>query len=133
MSALDPVIIVPLGLVALVVAVLAAVAVVRVIRARGRAGRRVVEKPNSHYTSQIVRENETRHRWHDMALDRIHEINREEVVRLLAKVEAAGVGSLSANERVFLDYMAELAGPGAPAEPRDRRGQIAPDLRHNPA
>lgn len=76
--------------------------------ARRQSKRRVVEQPNSHYTSTLVRDSETRHRWQNMPLDSMHEVNRVEVVRLLAKVEAAGVDALRANERSFLDYMAGL-------------------------
>ncbi len=133
MSASDPVFLVPLGLVMLVVAFVATATLTRLLRVRRRSRRRVVERPNSHYTSHLVREIETRHRWHDMALDRIHEINREEVVRLLAKVEAGGAESLRANERAFLDHMAKLAGKRPPAEPRDKDRPVAPELRHRPA
>lgn len=94
--------------------------ILRVARRR-RATQRVVERPNSHYTAQITRETEARHRWHAMPLDRVHEINREEVVRLLAKAETGSVQALNGKERAFLDYMAELAGitatTGRPADP----------------
>lgn len=112
---MNPVFLALLGL-ALPVAGLAAS---RAIRKRRRARRRIVEMPNSHYTSRVVRENETRHRWRDIDLDRIHEINREEVVRLLARVEAAGTDALRPTERTFLDHMAALAG----SRPESRRGQ----------
>lgn len=125
---------VPLGLMMIPAAVLGSVALMRVLRARRRARRRVVEKPNSHYTSPIVRDVETRHRWHGVRLDRIHEINREEVVRLLARVEAIGVDSLRANERVFLDNMAEISGTRTPVEEgRDKGGPTVPELRPHPA
>ncbi|HEX7049376.1 MAG TPA: hypothetical protein VF188_04105 [Longimicrobiales bacterium] len=133
MSALDPVSIVSLGLVTLGVALGVMIAFVRAMRVRRRARRRIVERPNSYYTSKLVQENETRHRWHDIALDRIHEINREEVVRLLARVEAAGVEVLRPNERAFLDHMAKLAGRTPPTEPREKDRPPAPDLRHRPA
>jgi hypothetical protein len=134
MSALDPVFLFPLLLVAVVLAAFAAVAMGRWLRARRRARRRVLEKPNSFYTSDIVRHNEAKHRWHDIALERIHEINREEVVRLLARVEVTSVESLRPNERAFLDRMAELAGSRPPPEPREPAGPAVPrDLRHRPA
>jgi hypothetical protein len=40
------------------------------------------------------------------AIDRtgIHEINREEVDRLLDKISAKGIGSLTEQERVFLSH-----------------------------
>ena len=45
-------------------------------------------------------------RWKAISLDGLHEINREEVIRLLAKVEIMGVKSLTQAERDFLDRMA---------------------------
>jgi hypothetical protein len=96
-----------------VAVLLIAVACIRFERRRRRHARRVVEMPNSHYTAATVHAIETRHRWHDMDLDRIHEINREEVVRLLQHVDAAGVEALRPNERRFLDTMANLFGRDA--------------------
>lgn len=113
--------------------VVLAFAALRRARARAKARRRVVEQPNSHYTSPLVRQSETRHRWQDIALDRIHEINREEVVRLIARVEATSVDALRPREREFLDRMAELAGTSSPAEPRPKPSQMPGELRHRPA
>ncbi|HSM61005.1 MAG TPA: rhomboid family intramembrane serine protease [Longimicrobiales bacterium] len=45
-------------------------------------------------------------RWKAIDLGALHQINREEVERLLAKVEADGARSLTASERQFLDRMA---------------------------
>lgn len=45
-------------------------------------------------------------RWKGISVDGLHELNREEVVRLLDKVSASGPSSLSASEREFLDRMA---------------------------
>lgn len=110
--------------------VLSSFAAARAARARRRAKRRVVERPNSHYTSQLARESQTRHRWHTIALDRLHPINRDEVVRLLAKTEATSPEALRANERVFLDHMADLAGaPASDATPADDRIEAEPRLR----
>lgn len=83
--------------------------VLRIIHRRRRS-RRIVEAPNSHYASHLARETAARHRWHGMALDGVHEINREEVVRLLAKADMGSAQALNGKEREFLDYMAELAG-----------------------
>ena len=80
-----------------------------------------------------MRERETRHRWHGIDLERIHEINREEVERLLAKVEAVGIHALRPDERRFLDTMAELAGTEPAETPRQEGGGVAPELRHDPA
>jgi hypothetical protein len=137
MNALDPVFLFPLLLVAVVLAGFGTAAVIRVLRARSRARRRIRELPNSHYTSEIVLHNEARHRWSNIALERLHEINREEVVRLVARVEATSVEMLRPNERAFLDRMAELAGERpAPVEPREPAKVPKPkpsDLRHRPA
>ena len=68
---------------------------------------RRVEAPNSEYKSPYVMDMEARERWESLDLTRLHEVNREEVVKLLAKVRATGVKSLSTNERAFLDRMSE--------------------------
>jgi hypothetical protein len=81
---------------------------VRVARARRKKRRRVVELPNSHYTSQQARDVEARHRWHNIELDRVHEVNRDEVIRLLAKVDALSADALRPRERVFLDSLTDL-------------------------
>lgn len=107
------------------------VALRRALRARAR--QRVVEQPNSHYTSPVVRNGETRHRWQNIDMERIHEANRDEVSRLLERVKASGVDSISERERVFLDQFATAAPPKAPAAPRDAGRHIASDLQHRPA
>jgi len=123
-----------LGMLAVVFGTALAIALARGVRARRRARRRVVELPNSYYASQLARAIETRHRWHGIDLDRVHEINRGEVERLIAKADALGVDALRPNERVFLDHMAKLAGTHTPPpEPRETTPPIAPDLRHRPA
>ncbi|MGD8319669.1 MAG: rhomboid family intramembrane serine protease [Gemmatimonadota bacterium] len=45
-------------------------------------------------------------RWKGISTEGLHEINREEVERLLIKVGERGTGSLTAAEREFLDRMA---------------------------
>jgi membrane associated rhomboid family serine protease len=45
-------------------------------------------------------------RWRGISLAGLHQLNREEVERLLAKAEAGGTGSLTQAEREFLDRMA---------------------------
>lgn len=107
------------------------VALRRALRARAR--QRVVEQPNSHYTSPVVRNGETRHRWQNIDMERIHEANRDEVSRLLERVKASGVDSISERERVFLDQFASVAPPRAPAAPRDAGRHVATDLQHRPA
>lgn len=132
MSVSNPLLILAIVLLAFALTV-GLTAAFRAARARRRARRRVVEQPNSHYTSPLVRETETRHRWQGMSLDNMHEINRAEVVRLLARVEATSVDSLRPTERSFLDHMAGLAGGTEPVEPREKGTGVAPDLRHRPA
>lgn len=44
-------------------------------------------------------------RWKGINLDGLHELNRDEVARLLAKVDEKGAGSLTPPERQFLDRM----------------------------
>ncbi len=109
------------ALVVIVVAVAALVAFALrrvIIHARDRAPRRVVEQPNSHFTSPLVRNAEIRHRWENIDLDRVHRVNGGEVLRLLAKVEASGVDSLREGERVFLDQVARVSGAqGRPLTP----------------
>ncbi len=51
-------------------------------------------------------ERKSRARWQSISTDGLHEINREEVSRLLAKVDADGPASLTQAEREFLDRMA---------------------------
>lgn len=115
------------------VAAFATIALRRAIRARTRERRRVVEQPNSHYTSPVVRNGESRHRWQSIDLDSIHEVNRGEVKRLLARVEASGVDSLREGERVFLDQFATTPPPKPAASPREAGRPLASDLRHRPA
>jgi hypothetical protein len=109
------------ALAVVVVSIATTVAMLRRARTRARARRRVVEKPNSHYTAPGVIENETRHRWHDIALERVHEINRGEVVRLIARADAGGVDALRPNERAFLDQISRIA-----AEPPRESGGTGP-------
>jgi len=45
-------------------------------------------------------------RWRGISLSGLHQLNREEVERLLAKAEAGGSASLTQAEREFLDRMA---------------------------
>ena len=73
------------------------------------SARRVVEKPNSHYSSAIVKDQVDRERWEQVNLDRIHPVNRDEVERLLALADVRGPDSLSNRERLFLETMTELS------------------------
>lgn len=106
------------------------------LRARKAQGKsRRVEGPNSEYRSQYVRDLEARERWEGLELDRLHEVNREEVEKLLAKLRATSVRALTPTERAFLDRMVEAQervrardrgprkGPrGGPGSPRQLPG-----------
>lgn len=120
-------------LVTLMAVTVAAIAIRSLLRVRRRARQRIVEQPNSHYSSLLVRNGETRHRWHSIELDRIHEVNRGEVKRLLNKVSAAGVDSLRDSERVFLDQFADLSAPRTSPQQKPAEARVAPDLHHRPA
>ncbi len=67
--------------------------------------RRIVEAPNSFYSSQGVRDQESRSRWESIPLEELHELNRGEVEMLLEKLRALGVRGLTQGEREFLDRM----------------------------
>lgn len=73
------------------------------------AARRVVERPNSHYSSVKVKNQVDRVRWGKVDLDRIHPVNREEVERLLAVADVQGPDALSTRERLFLETMTQLS------------------------
>lgn len=74
-------------------------------RKRRMAARRVVEMPNSHYSSQGVRNQEDRDRWGRIPMKTLHPLNRDEVQRLLDVVDHDGIKALSSKERMFLDNM----------------------------
>jgi hypothetical protein len=42
-------------------------------------------------------------RWKKIRRDNLHEVNRDELDRILDKISASGIASLSAGEREFLD------------------------------
>ena len=88
--------------------IVARIGYVRWKRAR-IAARRVVEKPNSHYSSAIVKNQVDRERWGQVNLDLIHPVNREEVERLLAVADVQGPDALSNRERLFLENMTRLS------------------------
>jgi hypothetical protein len=87
------------------------------------AERRVVERPNSFYASKAVHNQEDEEWWRRIDLERLHELNREYVERLLHQIDGAGVGALTEDERAFMERMANLEAPaprGArpPGDPR---------------
>jgi len=77
----------------------------RTWRRRRVAARRVVERPNSHYSSQGVRNQEDRDRWGRINVRGLHPLNRDEVQRLLDVVDRSGIKAISSKERLFLDNM----------------------------
>lgn len=95
-----------LGLFMAVVVAGVALRVAWVARKRQKiAERRRVEAPNSHYSSMGVRNQEDRERWGSIDLDGLHPLNQEEVERLLRRIDADGVQTLSPRDRLFLDNM----------------------------
>ena len=77
----------------------------RAWRRRRIAERRRVEAPNSHYSSQLVRNQEDRERWGRINMGVLHPLNRDEVQRLLDMVDQEGIKAISAKDRLFLDNM----------------------------
>jgi hypothetical protein len=76
-------------------------------RARKAQKKRRVEAPNSEYKSRYVLDLESKERWERLDLGRLHEVNREEVEKVLAKLRATSVRALTTQERAFLDRMVE--------------------------
>jgi hypothetical protein len=97
--------------IAVVIAGVSARIALRERKKRIIAARRVVERPNSFYASKGVQDQQDAEWWSKIRADRLHEVNREYVERLLVKVSAAGVDSLHRDERAFLERMANLEGP----------------------
>ena len=91
------------------------------------AEHRVVERPNSFYASKAVHNQEDEEWWRRIELERLHELNREYVERLLRQIDGAGVATLTKEERAFMERMANLEAP-------PRRGVRPPtDPRLSPA
>ena len=88
------------------------------------AEQRVVERPNSFYGSKAVHKQEDEEWWRRIELNRLHELNREYVERLLRQIEGAGVGALTKDERAFMERMANLEAPPRPGA-RPPRGSLA--------
>ena len=86
-------------------------------RARRRKRPRVVEAPNSHYPSRGVQNLVDHERWEGIRIERLHEINAEEVRLLLARVRENGVRGLSPSDRAFLDRMVTAVGTVGPEKP----------------
>jgi len=67
--------------------------------------RRRVEAPKSRYSSAGERNQEDRQSWGEIDAARLHPLNRDEVRRLLACVDAEGITALTPADRLFLDNM----------------------------
>ncbi len=67
--------------------------------------RRVVKQPARPRKVSIVVDLESLERWKSIPRERLHEINREEVDKLVRKANQLGAKSLTADERDFLDRM----------------------------
>jgi hypothetical protein len=72
---------------------------------------RVVEHPNSFYASKAVHNQEDEEWWRRIELERLHELNREYVEHLLGQIDGDGVGTLTKDERAFMERMAKLDAP----------------------
>lgn len=87
-------------------------------RARKAHKKRRVEAPNSAYKSPYVEDLEARERWESMDLGRLHEVNREEVEKLLTRIRATSIRTLTSHERAFLERMADAHDRAADADRR---------------
>lgn len=79
--------------------------------------RRRIEAPNSEYRSRYVADIETKEKWVGLDLNHMHQVNRKEVERVLAKLHATSVRALSEGERAFLDRMVEAERRSLRARP----------------
>ena len=72
-----------------------------------RRRQRVVRRPSARPRMSGIRDTDAIQSWEAIQRESLHEINREEVDYLLTKVKKMGVGSLTAEQRAFLDRMAK--------------------------
>lgn len=94
-------------------------------RAKRKREERRVEAPDSEYRSRYVRDLESKQRWQEMDRSLLHEVNREEFDRVLAKLSATSVRALTDAERAFLDRMLEAERRVRKTLRRDRRSDTA--------
>jgi hypothetical protein len=64
-----------------------------------------METPKNQISKAVTksREGESLRRWATIRMEGLHELNREEVERLLAKARDSGVRALTPEERAMLD------------------------------
>lgn len=79
-------------------------------RSPARAWKRQLGGPTAPSAAPGDREN--LRRWREIRLDDLHAINREEIVRLLQKVQSLGTKSLTPEERATLDRFSNLTSTG---------------------
>ncbi|HEX7050796.1 MAG TPA: rhomboid family intramembrane serine protease [Longimicrobiales bacterium] len=74
---------------------------------RDRRGRHTRLEPRRNATLERIagRARQEEARWRAIELDKLHEVNRAEVERVLRKLDEFGAPSLSPDERAFLDRM----------------------------
>ncbi len=70
------------------------------------AGRREFQRAMDPRPSVVTSDRSSLDRWRTIQVNDLHELNRDEVRRLVSKAEQGGVKSLSEGERQFLDRMA---------------------------
>lgn len=80
-------------------------------RASIKSANRILEQPNSYYSSKGVRDQEDAEWYDSIDLDKLHEVNRDEVERLIAQIKGAGIDSLRPSDRAFLERIADLDAP----------------------
>ncbi len=80
-------------------------------RASVKSANRILERPNSYYSSKGVRDQEDAEWYDSIDLDKLHEVNRAEIERLIAQIKGAGIDSLRPSDRAFLERIAELDAP----------------------
>jgi len=80
-------------------------------RSSVRAANRILERPNSYYSSKGVRDQEDAEWYDSIDLDKLHEVNRDEIERLIAQIKGAGIDSLRPSDRAFLERIADLDAP----------------------
>ena len=95
-------------------------------RVRKAQHKRRVEAPNSEYRSRYVMDLDSKERGERLDLSRLHEVNREEAERILAKLRVANVRVLSSQERAFLDRLVEAEKRVGRAARREQVSQGGP-------